>query len=221
MPQLTMQVITSEPDMFGAGMVARLRQLERANQEAMTAAAQTATRATRDAFVYKRDIAPRRPGRSSTGGRMRSELRWEVKDGGVEFDVAHADAAAPQWIIQEIGTGHNAVLRKPDAANPVGRPKAGASYVRRIPSQVGRRLPGGLVFGRGGVYTPTGAGSGEAIHLASTLQTKKGGRVPRGVPGIKIGREIKPQHFVRTGGTTGFRQYRTSVLSAARTAFNK
>lgn len=221
MPQLTAQVTLSQPDMFGAGLVERLRKLERANNAALAQAAQTATRVSRDGFKYKRDIVPARPGRSSTGGQMRNALKWTVKDGGVEFDVAHADAEAPHWIIQEIGTGHNAVLRKPDTANPVGRPKAGATYTRRVPSQIGRRLPGGLVFASGGVYSPTGSATHEQIHLVSTVTARGGGRVPRGIPAIKIRREIEPQHMVREGGTAGSRQYRTSVLAAARQAFQK
>lgn len=216
MLQLKPKVVLSQPDMFGAGMVARLRKLEQENLHAMTTAAQTATRETRNGFTYRRDIAPPRPGRSATGGQMRSHLKWVVREGGVDFDVQHADAAVPHWIIQEVGTGETAVLRNPEEANPVGRPKKGASYVRRIPSQVGRRLPGGLVFASGGIYSPTGSASQEQIHLASTVTG-----VPRGAPAIKIRREIEPQHMVREGGTAGFRQYRSNLLSAARTAFQK
>lgn len=219
MPQLTAQVLLSQPDVFGAGLVERLRKLEQANTRAMQQAAQTATRVTRAGFHYRRDIAPPRPGRSSTGGQMRNHLKWLVRNGAVDFDIAQADAAVPHWIIQEIGTGAKAVLRKYDVTNPKGRPKVDASYVRHVPSQIGRRLPGGLVFGSGGVYTPTGGASREQIYLASTLTGVRGGRVPRGVSRIRIGREIKPQHMVREGGTAGFHQYRTTLLAAARQAF--
>lgn len=214
MVQLT--AVVQATDVFGVGMRKRLDALKRENQAALVNAAALATRSTRAGFTYRRDIAPPRAGRSSTGGQLRNNLTWRKVVDAVEFDVAAADARAPHWIIQEIGTGNKAVLRKPDVANPVGRPKAGANYVRRVPSQVGRRLPGGLVFASNGRYSPTGSATGEQIQLASAVQG-----APRGAPGIKIRREIRPQHMVRDGGTQGFRQYKTTLLAAARQTFKK
>lgn len=216
MPSLTLSV-TDRQDMFGAGLAKRLKKFEDAELQARRAAAALATRTTRAGFHYHRDLAPPRAGRSSTGGHMTDFLEWKLtRDGGVGFDLAAADRGAPHWIIQEVGTGKRATMRVGGTTNAPGRPAAGATKVRTVPSQVGRRLRGGLVFASGGQYSPTGSGHREQIFWASQV---KG--VPRGAPSIVIKREIQGQHFVQKGGQSGFRQYRSSVLAAARQAFSQ
>jgi hypothetical protein len=220
-PKLTVTVRQRTPGLLGKGIAERARTLVAANEAAMTAAAATATEATRASWAYKRPAdAPKRPGRSSTGGQFVNELSWVARNGEVEFDVAKADRGAEYWIIQEIGTGNRATLKHGGSANPQGRPKTGADYVRSVKSQVGRQIPGSLVFasGPGGRYSPAGSRRGEQLYLRSKI---------RGVPigphtaarAIYIGKEIEGQHFVRTGGQQGFQEYRPSVLAAARRAF--
>lgn len=205
----------TEPDMFGTGMDRRLNALLRGVGKAANEAAKVATATTQRTFVYRRDIVPPRPGRSSTGGQMSRSLRWVSRQGAVVFDVAKADTEARHWIIQEIGTGERATLKTAGQANPKGRPGKGATHVRTVRSQRGRYLRSGLVFASGGRYTPTGQGHGEQIHWASTVGA------PWRAPRIRIEHEIKGQHMVQAAPRTAFPVYRTSVYGAARQAFNK
>jgi hypothetical protein len=131
---------------------------------------------------------------------------------------------APHWIIQEIGTGKRATIQRHDTPNPVGRPRKGASHVRTVKSQRGRRISAGLVFASGGNYSAPGARTGENLHWASRVQgvPMRTRQNPRGQnAAIRISKEIQGQHFVKKGGQAGFREYRGSVLAAARQAFRK
>lgn len=193
----------------------RINEFATAERRARTAAAKVATRGTRANFHYRREPIDPRPGRSSTGGQMRSHLQWvTTPDGKVEFDIKKADAEVPHWIIQDLGTGKRAVLKHAAAPNPVGRPKKGATYVRTVRSQKGRRIRGGLVFASGGQFSPTGSRRDEQLHWASTVTG-----VPFRVPAVRITKEIRGQHFVERGAEAGFSEYRQSVLGAARQAF--
>jgi len=202
-------------------MTERTNRLLQGELSARSSAAKVATdvtRATWNSRGGKRPVAPARPGRSSTGGRMADHLSWRAQggpDGQVVFDLAKADADAPQWIIQEIGTGARATVRRGGAANPVGRPASGASYVRTVQPQRGRRVAATLAFSSGprGSYTPPGAARGQQLFLA--VQLKNGSRSR----GFRITREIQGRHFVRDGGEAGFLRYEQEVLKAARSAF--
>lgn len=202
---------------LGRQMSARLKSFVDQDQRARVAAAKLATQVTRNSFHYKRPaVAPGRAGRSSTGGRMRDALRWTATPGApVEFDLAEADGRAPHWIIQEIGTGERATMHQAGQKNPQGRPTKGATYVRTVKSQVGRRISSSLAFGTGvgGAYSPPGAARGQQLFLRSQLR----GAPRRG--GLTISKEIEGQHFVQRGGQEGFREYRYSVIAAARRAF--
>jgi hypothetical protein len=224
MPQLTTQLIERTPGLLGRRLTERTQKLVQAEQDARKVAAGVATQTTRNSFRYLRPAnAPKRPGRESTGGQFRDELRWVARSGPdapVEFDIRAADSKVPYWIIQEIGTGESATLRRGGAANPVGRPASGATYVRTVRSQRGRLISIGLAFASGprGVYSPPSAAHGQQLYLRSKL-TGRFGRM-RGVDQLVITKEIKGQHFVQKGGQEGFREYRTSVLAAARRAFD-
>lgn len=206
-------------------LMGRLNRLVAAEQQARQGAARTATTATRSHFHYLRPAnAPARPGRRSTGGRFTTFLQWQAQSaargGGVAFDVAEADTRVPYWIIQEIGTGQRALIRRAGANNPVGRPRSGAQYVRTVKPQRGRQIPASLAFGTGprGTFTPPGASRGQQLYLRSLL--RRAPTLPQGPRrGLFITREIRGQHFVQAGGEAGFREYRTSVLAAARRAF--
>jgi hypothetical protein len=224
MPQLQAKLIERNPGLLARRMTARISQLDQAEQQARHAAADLATRTTRSSFHYLRPAnAPRRAGRSSTGGKMTSRLSWVARSGPdapVEFDINAADREAPHWIIQEIGTGESATIRRGGAKNPQGRPVRGADYVRTVRAQRGRAIPASLAFGTGprGTYTAAGDATGQQLYLRSKL---------KGAPigphharhAVYITKEIAAQHFVKKGAEEGFRQYRASVLAAARRAF--
>jgi len=215
MPQLTVKVKDRRGTVHG-GLDRRIKQFVDAEQRARTMAARAATTSTRANVTYRRDIIPPRPGRSSTGGRMKQALQWEPKNGMVEFDMAKADREAPHWIIQNVGTGRSATLKKANVSNPTGRPKKGATYKRRIPSQVGRPIAPGLVFATGGRYSQPGSRRNEQLHLISSVSG-----APTVPVRMRIQKEIPPQRFVQRGGEHGFREYKQGVLAAARQAFKK
>lgn len=180
--------------------------------------ARAATDRTRSSFrAIRPDNAPSRPGRPNNG-RMVDSLMWVVDGDGVSFDIAKADADVPYWIIQEIGTGHSATMLTPQVPNPRGRAAAGATYVRTVPSQIGRLIPASLAFGTGpsGSYTAPGAAGGQQLYLRRKLKGAPT-RSPR--DSVVISREIKGQHMVRQGGEAGFSAYRVSAIAAARQAF--
>lgn len=205
-------------DLFGAGLDRRIAKVEAAEKASLAAAARIATQRTRSNFQYRRDAIAVRPGRSSTGGKMRTHLKWAVRNGMVEFDVDHADRMVRHWIIQELGTNSRATIRRANDLNPIGRPRKGSTYVRTVKSQKGRPINVGLVFASGGRYSPPGTRRDEQLQWASQVT---------GVPSRRrrakmvIKKEIQGQHFVQKGGTTAFRVYEQSVLAAARQAFRK
>ena len=204
-------------------MKRRLEMLDRLEKQARSKATHAAQRKTAQTFTYIRPAtAPWRPGRQSTGGRMRSHLRWRPSstDTTVVFDVAYADRAAPHWIINEIGTGQRATIKRGGHTNPRGRPGAGATYVRTVRSQRGRVISRGLAWGTapGGRYVPPGLGSGQQLYPRSTLSGAPMGRRRRQ---MIIQREIQGKHFVRDGARAGFEEYRRSVRAAAQSAFRR
>lgn len=219
MPSLIMtaQLVQRTPGLLGAKMTERMNRLLQDELAARQDAAKVATATTQGGFHYKRVAdAPPRAGRRSTGGQFTSNLQWVVTGDAVAFDQAAADSKVPYWIIQEIGTGKSATLKQGGQKNPRGRPRAGATYVKTVRSQRGRLIPSSLVFasGPGGQYTPPGAGGGQQLYLRSRIKGVPARRGP-----MVISREIEGQHFVREGSQAGFRQYRPTVLAAARRAF--
>lgn len=191
-------------------------ELVTAEVRARASAATKATAATRAAFTPLRpQNVPGRAGRAAKG-RMINALEWKASSKGVAFDIAGASASHPFWIIQEIGTGQRAAIKSAGVTNPKGRPSAGATYSRSVKSQRGRLIPGSLAFGTGpsGTFTRPGARGNQQLYLRAQL---KGAPVRPNA--LVISREIRGQHMVRIGGQTGFREYRKSVIAAARQAF--
>jgi hypothetical protein len=216
------------PGLLGRGITDRVKQLVKMEQVARRQAAQTATSATQAGFTYKRPAnASRRRGRSfSTGGQFPSFLEWKLTETGVGFDAKGANRRVPYWIIQEIGTGESARVRHGGEKVRRGRPTREEASVSspRIPSQRGRVIPSSLAFGtsEGGTYTPPGAAAGQQLYLRKRLSGPNLSVInqhPSQQHQLVISREIQGQHMVRDGGQQGFRQYRTSVLAAARQAF--
>lgn len=205
---------TRTPGLLSTGFEARAERFIEAEAAARKAAAAEATAASRRGFTYKRVVTPARAGRSGTGGRMMTYVEWKTTaDGRVALDEQQLKTNAPHWIIQEIGTGERAMVHRVGQAIPQGRPRKGADYIRTVRSQKGRIIKSGIVFASGGRYSPPGSATGEQTALASQVGA------PFRPPRIKIEKEIEGQHFVRDGGKEGFRQYRLSVLAAARRAF--
>jgi hypothetical protein len=209
MPTLSARFTEADSDLLGSGLLARMSELLEADEKARRSGAKAAAQTTRRSFRYAREVAPKRPGRSSTGGQLGTHLTWGLTRGGmVAFNVKKADTEAKHWIIQEIGTGQRATIQM-----GIGK----AAIVRTVPSQRGRPISGGLVFARGGRYSPPGAARDEQLFPVGDVRGVPRG--PRG--GLRITREIKGQHFVQKGGREGFRVYRNEVLAAARRILRK
>ena len=214
-----------ERDPLGQGLKNRIQKFLDGEEKARKEAAVNATRLSRRIIrsSYKRPTAPARVGRSSTGGKLAERLQWKAsKDQAlVELNYSELDRRAPHWIIQEIGTGQRATVKRAGKRNPQGRPQRDSGYVRTVRRQRGRLISSGLAFGTGpsGAYQPPGSAAGQQLYPIQNLS----GRPPlqqRRRP-IVISREIEGKHFVRDGGVQGFREYRSSVRAAARSAFER
>lgn len=138
---------------------------------------------------------------------------------GVALDLDTLDSKAPHWPILELGTGKTGRMKTGGAERgarlegPLVR-----TEVKTIPRQSGRRIHRAFVFGTGpgGQYTPPGAATGQQLLLRNQVTGAPARRL-----GIVIKREIKGQHFIQKGARAGFREYRRSVLAAARQSFRK
>jgi hypothetical protein len=161
-------------------------------------AADAATNMSREVFLreeakYRRPLAPKRPGRPTTGGQFADRLLWTPDgNGNIEFDVRKIRAAAPYFIIQEIGTGQSAAILNP---------KGSVS----VKSQYGRLISSRLVWAAGPGGDPVNASRGasrdqlyfardfNADSLKDVRQRRK-----------RIRREIKGKHYLYFGGNEGF-----------------
>jgi len=208
-----------------------IREIKAAQGEAAQTAQETSIGLAK---AQRPDDAPPRKGRNEP--HIHDVLRWRpIRQGGstlgVGINLSELNNSVKHWIIQEIGSDERAVVRVAGRTNPVGRPSAGATYIRTVKPQVGRRIRSSLVWatGPGGNYVRPGAGENQQLYLRKMIKFPKGVQGAaysdafpgRSQPGIIIGKEIKPRHFVQKGGEAGFRVYRSSVLAAARSQFRK
>lgn len=198
----------------------RLRAFETALHAAQLSSAAVATRTSQSRVKRVRPLAPARANRYHG---LKEAIRWgRTRDGGVAIDKNQLDQKFKPWLVQEIGTGQRAVQHVGGKPNPQGRPAKGATYIKTVKSQRGRRISTGLVFAtKGGTYSPPGASRGQQLILRSQARGVPSFQSRRDIPAIVISREIKGQHFVRDGAREGFREYRTSALAAARTQLKK
>lgn len=198
-------------------LAVRVNKFLEADKQARIAAAAAAQVKSRASFKRVRPPAPARPGRSHQTPLV-DAIRWvATPDGSVALDVKKLDTEVPFWLIQEVGTGGEGVMK---ATDPVtGRPR---EIVRTIRSQKGRPIPTSLVWASSptGGYTPGGQATGQQLFLRSKV---RGAPVAasNGRAHMRISREIRGQHFIQKGSDTGFRQYETDVLAAARRTFMK
>lgn len=226
MPQLKVRLRDSGA-LGGPALDKRLAQFVAQVDFARYSAARTATTVSQRSFRRKRYEAPPRAKREGHG-QMRTSIRWRPigKGASVGLALQELNNAAPHWIIQEIGTGKRAVQHAGTSPNPSGRPRKGATYIKTIPSQVGRSISPGLVWAtKGGKYSPPIRARGNQnlywrsqVHGAPVYFDPSTNRT---APGLRISREIKGQHFIQKGGQAGFREYRKTVLAAARSQLRK
>lgn len=223
---LRLNVSVTDRGALGPQLQTRVRALLDAERSARLQAAQTATTTSRRNVKRIRDLAPPRKGRYHG---LQDALQWQATKGGmVQLDMNRLNTNFKPWLVQEIGTGQSATEKLADKPNPIGRPAKGATYVKTVKSQLGRRISPGLVFAsRGGHFQRPSAAlrnSGQQLYLRRQV-TGAPARFDRATrrsePGIRISKEIKGQHFVQKGGREGFREYRNSVLAAARSQLRK
>ena len=199
---LSSSLQTSQKAKTFLNMSVKAQEFNRAADFREAQAAKIATDVSRFTFDSKlsgRALAPPRVGRATTGGQFASDLLWTKapgsKDISISFDQTKIEAAAPYWFIQEIGTGQTA-----NVLGTAVRLIVGPS----VPTQVGRRISGALVWanGAGGqaVSPQTGVGTDQLYPRGDV----NGGFVVKGRTGT-IRREIKGKHFIRDGGAQGFR----------------
>jgi hypothetical protein len=168
----------------------------------------------------ERPIAPARRGRAQTS-RLRSNIAWtaDATSSTVSLDYQKLNRTNPYWVIQEIGTGQRGTMKRAGVTNPVGRAAKGSQYVVAVRSQVGRPIPSGLVWATGprGTFMRPGQGFNQNLYQRSKIKGAPRGRRFT----MTITREIEGSHFIQGGARAGFRQYRPSVLAAARQAFDR
>lgn len=187
----------------------RLSAFASADVTAQRAALAKANTVSRSSFKRKRDIAPPRRGRSGRG-QMTNSINWGRVTGqsSVALRMSDLDKAAPHWIIQEIGTGQTANIYRADESGPQ------VNRVATVPAQTGRRIASSLAWATQGRYVPPNRAGG-----TQNLFPRVG--AARANNTMVIRREIEGQHFIKKGADAGFREYRTSVLAAARRELRK
>lgn len=193
---------------------------------ARTRSAATATQVSKQNVRRIRDLDVPTGGRDRYHG-LQDALRWRPVSGGSGVGLAlnELNAKFPIWLVHEIGTGERAVQRVAGQPNPVGRPGRGSSYIKTVKSQRGRAISNFYVFAsRGGQYSPPGSARGQQLYARSMVKgapVRYDPQTQRSAANIRITREIRGQHFVQKGGQAGFREYRESVLAAARSQLKK
>jgi hypothetical protein len=214
----------SRPSVF-TELNKRMQAFQRAELAARRSAAQTSQAVSRAKSPSRLPLAPPRRGRAQSS-RLKTNIDWKTGVIGgqsvVQLDTEKLDRANRYWIIQEIGTGQRATMKRGGSPNPTGRSTKGSDYVVTVRSQRGRPISGGLVWATGprGTFMRPRQGTNQNLYLRSQVR----GAPPRPVYTrnlMRIGKEIKGSHFIRDGAQAGFRQYRPTVLAAARQAFDR
>lgn len=173
-------------------------------------------------FSSNRPLAPSRPGRPSTEGTFANYLIWQANAGGrIELDIATLKAAAPYWLIIEIGTGESARILNGGGGETVKSQKGrrisqslfwadSASAPPLRPMTKGKRMEqiqAHFPMGMNQQLYPI-----EDISNAAYIPRAKG-RTGR------IRKEIKGKHFIQDGGATGFQFLRDETISDFKRTF--
>lgn len=184
---------------LNGGLRRDIRFFEQGVQQAQNEAALHATMTSRARFASRlsgRPVTDPRPGRPTTQGAFANYINWTPDGrGGVKADTASLQAAAPYWLVQEVGTerGRSAKALR---AGPNGPEVA---FVAGVPRQAGRIIPSGLTW--------SGNTGNDQIMPGPWRQP------------ITIRREIKGKHYLRTGGKQGFARYERKLEDAFFSAF--
>lgn len=192
----------------------RLKILTEGNERALQVAARAATEASQARFQRKMSgrptVDPRR-GRPTTQGTFGSYLVWVPEKIGknhyARFQHEDLEAAAPYWLIQEIGTGNTARILDQ------GRGVA-------VKSQRGREISPSLTFADAtGSYQRPSASRSREDQVVTLQQAKNVPIMPR--RRIFIQKEIEPKGFIRKGGQVGLSQYRKDLRRLMKQAFDR
>lgn len=193
-----------------ASNVVKFRAQIKAREAESALLATQVSRATFTGARIARPLAPARHGRPSTQGLFTDHIEWKAggrKANFIDFSTARLKKAAPYYLIQEIGTGHSAVI-----SNPKG--------IISVRSQVGRTIPFNLYWAKGiggsAVNATTGA-TGDQLYLAADLNAKSLTKVRSRRKRIR--REIKGRHYLQAGGVDGLKYLGKTLDADARKIF--
>lgn len=212
----------------GQGLSQRVDRFLQDVERVRTESAKTATDVSRATVRNRKNRRATAPSRNNRYSGLADAVRWRPigkNSAAVGLALKDLEAKFKPWLVHEIGTGQRAIQRVSAQPNPVGRPKKGATYVKSVKSQVGRRIKTSLVWAQGGQYaSPSNATRSQQLHLRSKVEGAPIRFDPvtkRAAPGFKIGKEIDALNYIQKGGDQGFREYRESVLTAARQQMKK
>ena len=171
-------------------------------------AAEKATTESREIFNRRLSKRPNtnlaRPSRPTTKGKFASHIAWtatkDAERDGFKADTERLSAAAPYWLVQEIGSGASASIGKVRGGQGRSGPREKGNIT--IPKQAGRILPRGLVW----------SGNNPPNDQIEPRQGRPG-------PRITIRNEIKGKGYMRIGGNAGFALYKLEMEKAFRRAF--
>jgi hypothetical protein len=220
--------LSKKAEFFMSGMNGAARKVLDLHHREAEAAARAATRKSRAMFtsgLSGRPLAPPRAGRPTTSGQFVSYINWTVARAAkgsvsttVQFDLHKLDAAAPYWLIQEIGTGNTANITSGVAGRQV-------RYGGHVQSQVGRKISKYLMFAPGPGQRPTRSGgltkgkhgsSGgtgtDQLYTASALDMSQTFHNSA----HRIKREIRGKHYIQIGGAEGFRYFKSNVVTGTK-----
>jgi hypothetical protein len=204
----------------------------RSNEALLTRAAAMATGVSQDQFrkkLSKRPTVPERTGRPTTKGGFSKLIRWQKDQGFVQFQQATLEEAAPYWLIQEIGTGEEAVIRSGspgERSSLLGAPDMSGLAVS-VKSQKGREISPSLTWAE-----VTGSGAQQQFEYDVNLPDKRNQQLmsyrdvmnaplKQDLEPMRIGQEIEGKHFIQRGGSIANQEYRASLLSLARETLRK
>jgi hypothetical protein len=175
-----------------------------------------------------RPTVAKRQGRPTTRGGFSKLIRWqEGGDGVVEFQRTTLEQAAPYWLIQEIGTGEEAVIRSGNVGDQAAEAKA-----VRVKAQSGRPISRYLTWAdvslrfAGSGMTRTQGNydvnrSGVVNQQLMSYKDVTNAPLKQDLEPMRIGKEIEGKHFIQMGGSVANEEYRASLLTLARDTFSK
>lgn len=192
-------------------------------------AAQVARLAAVDRFNSRlsgRPYAPPRVGRPTTQGQFATNINYvyDHRSGLINLDLRRLEAAAPYYLINEVGTNQQVTMQWNVPASGGGfTPKSRSETIasqkgRQIGYRMGARGPQNLLWASGpGAQGSSGHGGmgSDQIYPRSLLLAQNVSHRRR----IIINREIRGKHYLKTGAETGMNVYRRGIQKAVRTIY--